>query len=189
MRPWGCRYDHRVPATDTASIEDADFDADLSSPRRSWKDWVGLLARLILGGALLVAGLTKVGSLEQSVDAVRAYQLLPYDLAKYIGYGLPIFEIILGAMIIVGFLTRWTALLGTLLMAAFVFGIASAWARGLTIDCGCFGGGGEVAASQTKYPQEIARDAGFMLAGLWLIIRPRSRFAVDNYLFPDEDFS
>ena len=52
-------------------------------------------------------------------------------------------------------------------MVVFIIGISQAWARGLTIDCGCFGGGGNIAAAQTQYPQEIARDVG-----LWPCARP-----------------
>ena len=143
-----------------------------------------MLARLILGGVLLVAGALKVGALGESVLAVRAYQLLPYDLAKWVGYALPPVEIILGLMIMAGFLTRWTSLLGSLLMVAFIFGIASAWARGLSIDCGCFGTGGIVDPAETQYPQDIARDLAFLAAGVWLVVRPRSPFSVDNLLFP-----
>ena len=71
-----------------------------------------------------------------------------------------------------------------LLPIAFILGIASAWARGLSIDCGCFGGGGEVGANDTKYPQEIARDVLFAAAGLWLVWRPRTPFSLDARLEP-----
>ncbi|HRA27737.1 MauE/DoxX family redox-associated membrane protein, partial [Ornithinibacter sp.] len=71
----------------------------------------------------------------------------------------------------------------TLLMVAFIIGIAQAWARGLTIDCGCFGGGGQVAAGETKYGTDIARDATFALAGAWLWWRPRSLASLDRLLF------
>ena len=64
-------------------------------------------------------------------------------------------------------------------MLAFIIGISSAWARGLTIDCGCFGGGGTVAANQTKYAQEIARDTGLLLAAAFLVVWPGSRLSLD----------
>lgn len=153
------------------------------------KDWIGLLCRLVLGGVLLVAGLLKIGNLASNVQSVRAYKLFGETLVRIIGYGLPIFEIVLGLLILVGVFTRWTALLGMLTMVAFIAGIAHAWSSGLTIDCGCFGDGGTVDASQTKYPQEILRDIGFALAGLWLVIRPRSKWSVDNWLYgTDEKF-
>lgn len=154
-----------------------------SSPRL--RDLIGLLARLVLGGVILVAGLLKVGQLETSARSVRAYQLLSYDVAGYVGYGLPILEIAVGALLILGLFTRFAAVVGGLLMVVFIAGIASAWARGLSIDCGCFGHGGTIAAAQTQYPQEIARDAGLLLCAAWLVVRPRTAFSVERFLFPE----
>lgn len=147
-------------------------------------DWVGLIARLVLGIALVAAGALKVGKPLVSARAVQAYQIFPFEVAAYIGYALPVVEIIVGALLVVGLFTRAAAAVGTLLMIAFVIGIASAWARGLTIDCGCFGGGGQIGAEQTQYPQEIARDVLFALCGAWLVWRPRSAFALDTRLSP-----
>lgn len=155
-----------------------------SSPR--WQPWVGLVARLVLGGVLLVAGALKVGNLGESVNAVRGYQLLPWALTTPVGYALPIIEIVVGLLLVVGLFTRWAALAGSLLMAAFIIGIGSAWARGIAIDCGCFGGGGAIAleAALAAYPWEIARDVGLLLCGLWLVWRPRTPLALHDRLFP-----
>ncbi|WOP18503.1 DoxX family protein [Raineyella sp. LH-20] len=163
---------------------DADTDAAAPGPgRRPVLDWVGLVCRLGLGGVLVVAGALKVSDLDQSVLAVRGYQVLPYDLAVVVGYALPPLEIIVGLLLIAGLFTRWAALIGSLFMVAFVVGITQAWVRGLTIDCGCFGGGGQVAANQTKYGLEILRDLGLMALGVFLVVRPHTRFAVEDRLF------
>ena len=68
-------------------------------PRRPVLDLVGLLLRLVLGGVLVVAGALKVGHLETSARAVRAYQLLPHDVAGYVGYALPVVEIAVGVLL------------------------------------------------------------------------------------------
>ncbi|MDE9366011.1 DoxX family membrane protein [Luteipulveratus sp. YIM 133132] len=149
-------------------------------PRSDARDWVGLVARLLLGGVLLVAGLLKITALGTSRTATRAYDLMPVDVANFIGTLLPMLEIVLGVLIIAGLLTRGAARLGGLLMLAFIGGITSAWARGLTIDCGCFGGGGSVGENQTKYLQEILRDAGLALCAAWLVVRPQSRWSLDR---------
>lgn len=157
--------------------------ATLDTPRRiDLAGWIGLLARLVLGGALLYAGATKVGFPQASARAVQAYQILPFEVAKYVGYVLPAAELLMGVLLVVGLFTRPMAALGTLLMVAFVIGISSAWARGLTIDCGCFGGGGQVGADQTAYPQEIARDVLFAACGGWLLWRGPGRYAFDHLL-------
>ncbi|QGN57128.1 DoxX family protein [Nostocoides sp. HKS02] len=148
------------------------------------RDLVGLLARVVLGAVVLAAGALKVGHPETSARSVRAYQLLPFDVAGYVGYALPILEIAVGILLVVGLFTRVNAVIGGVLMGAFIVGIASAWARGLSIDCGCFGHGGTIAASQTQYPQEIARDLGLLACAVWLAVRPRTAYSLDRLLFP-----
>jgi uncharacterized membrane protein YphA (DoxX/SURF4 family) len=96
---------------------------------------------------------------------------------------LPVVEIAVGLLLVTGTFTRLAAVLGSVLMLAFIVGIASVWARGISIDCGCFGGGGTVEASQTQYPLEIARDVGLLLTGAWTVWKPRSPFSIDNWLF------
>ncbi|MCL1907507.1 MAG: DoxX family protein [Propionibacteriaceae bacterium] len=149
--------------------------------------WISLVARLILGGALLIAGLLSITDLSQSLRAVQAYQLpFPDALVTVIGYGLPVLEILVGVVIIAGLFTRWTALLGGLMMVIYIAGITSAWVRGLSIDCGCFTPGGFLEPGEsTKYLQDILRDLGFALCAIWLIIFPQSRFSLDSWIDSD----
>jgi uncharacterized membrane protein YphA (DoxX/SURF4 family) len=146
-------------------------------------DVIGLVARLVLGGVMLVAGLLKVTKPDVSARAVQAYQLLPFDLATYVGYGLPILEILLGALLVLGLFTRTAAAVAGVLLVAFIIGIASAWARGISIDCGCFGQGGTIDPSQTRYLEEILRDVGLVLCAAWLVIRPRTAYSLERTLF------
>lgn len=158
-------------------------DSHRETPDRSrLLDTVGLVARVVLGGALLLAGALKVGKPVGSARAVQAYDVMPFELAAYVGYALPYVEVILGALLVLGLFTRASAVAGTLLMVIFIVGIAQAWARGLSIDCGCFGGGGEIAPSETRYGQEILRDVLFGVCGAWLIWRPQSLLSLDRYL-------
>lgn len=144
------------------------------------------MARLVLGGALLVAGGLKVGNPRGAARAVQGYEIFPFEMAAYIGYALPWIEVVVGLLLVLGLFTRINGLIGALLMTAFVIGIAQAWARGLTIDCGCFGGGGQVAAEETRYGREIARDILFAACGAWLVVRPRTTYSLDRILFGDD---
>ncbi|HEX4814343.1 MAG TPA: MauE/DoxX family redox-associated membrane protein [Nonomuraea sp.] len=140
-------------------------------------------ARLILGGVLIAAGALKIGNPSDSVVAVKAYQLLPDSIAVTVGHILPILEIVVGVLLVVGLLTRVAAAIAGLLMLAFVVGIAWAWARGLRIDCGCFGGGGQLGAGQEPaYLLDILRDFGLVLLGAWTIRFPPGRLALDGAL-------
>ncbi|WP_231122984.1 MauE/DoxX family redox-associated membrane protein [Nocardioides sambongensis] len=151
---------------------------------RAWP-WVGLLARLVTGGVWLVAGALKVTTPEESINAVRAYQLLPPAVADLVGLVLPALEIAVGLALILGVLTRAAALVSSVLFVAFIVGIASVWARGIEIDCGCFGGGGAEAGAADAYPWEIARDAALLAASLLVLVLRRTALALDNVLFPD----
>ncbi len=146
-------------------------------------DFVGLLARLILGVVLIVAGALKVTSPAVSARAVNAFQILPYEVARYVGYALPVVEIVVGVLLVTGLFTRLSAAVGGLLMLAFLVGIISAWMRGLSIDCGCFGGGGSIDASQTRYLADVLRDTGLAACAAWLVVRPRTAYSLDHQLF------
>ncbi|MFC1416887.1 MauE/DoxX family redox-associated membrane protein [Streptacidiphilus cavernicola] len=145
-------------------------------------DWIGTAARVGLAVVWGWAGYAKIGDPEAAAQAVRAYRLLPEALVKPFGYGLPFLEMALALLLLVGLGTRIAAMVSGLLLVVYIGSIASVWARGISIDCGCFGGGGAVSASKTAYLQEILRDLGFLLVAAWLIRRPRSRLSLDGLL-------
>ena len=144
--------------------------------------WLGTLARLVVGGVWLVAGALKLPDPAESVRAVRAYRLLPETVVPTIGHGLPILEILVGLCLVLGLLTRGAAVVSAVLLVAFIVGISSACARGLSIECGCFGGGGGSANATQAYPWDIARDTGLLLASLYLVVRPSSTWSLDRVL-------
>ena len=146
--------------------------------------WLGVLARLVVGGVWIWAGLAKLPHPDTSVSAVRAYQLLPTGLADTVGHVLPMLEVVVGACLVIGLLVRFTGVVSALLMVAFLIGIISVWSRGIEINCGCFGNGGPNPNAAKQYPWEIARDTGLLLASLFLVWRPRTPAAADNLLFP-----
>ena len=146
-------------------------------------DLIGTLARLGLAAVWLISGAIKVSDPDGTMASVRAYQLFPDGIATLIGAVLPFLELALGLLVLVGIGTRLVGVLSGLVLVIYIAGIAQSWARGLTIDCGCFGGGGQVAAGQTHYPEEILRDTGFLAMAVWLAVRPRTFASVDGWLF------
>jgi uncharacterized membrane protein YphA (DoxX/SURF4 family) len=142
--------------------------------------WISTGARLVLGGVFVVAGVLKAVDPQSSVAAVGAYQLLPASLATIVGWGLPFAEIALGLLLLAGIATRAVAAVAGLLLVIFIAGVVSAAARGLSIDCGCFGGGGPVDPGDTAYGTELVRDVGLLLLAAWLVWKPQSRFALDR---------
>ena len=148
-------------------------------------DWIGTAVRLGLTVVWAWAGLAKISDPETAAQAVRAYQILPESLVKPFGYGLPFLELAVALLLLVGLGTRIAAFVSGVLLLVYISAIASVWARGIAIDCGCFGGGGAVAASKTEYLQEILRDTGFLLLTAWLLWRPASKLSLDRWLAAD----
>jgi uncharacterized membrane protein YphA (DoxX/SURF4 family) len=148
-------------------------------------DGLGTVARLGLATVFLVSGALKVVDPAQTRIAVRAYELLPPDLVGPVATVLPLVELALGTLLVAGAFTRWVALASAVLLLVLMTAVTQAWARGLSIDCGCFGGGGAVAQGNTRYPQELARDVGMVLLALWLLVRPRTALSVEGWLRAD----
>ena len=143
-------------------------------------DALGTLIRLGLAAVWLGAGIPKVLNLDQNYVAVRAYKLLPDGVAGVVASGQPFFEVVLGLLLLLGIGIRLVAIVSALLMLIYIAGIVSVWARGLSIDCGCFSTGGAVASGQTHYLTDILRDSGFVLLSTWLIVRPRTLVSLDG---------
>jgi len=156
---------------------------------RRVKDVVGLVFRLVLAGVLGYAGLTKVFEDDGARTAIMAYRVFPVEWTSALGWALPTLEILLAGLLLVGLFTRWAALLTGLLMAAFIVGIASVWIRGYSIDCGCFGGGGDITAEGRtwRYSSEILRDLMFAGMAVWLTVRPRTLWALDREPLTDDE--
>ncbi|WP_091564073.1 MauE/DoxX family redox-associated membrane protein [Klenkia taihuensis] len=146
------------------------------------RPWLATAARLLLGGVLVVAGVLKFPDPAAAVRSVRAYQLLPEPLVAPVAFGLPAVEVVVGLALLAGVAVRAAAVAAAVLMVVFLVGIVSAWARGLQIDCGCFGGGGQVAAGETRYLSETLRDTGLLMVALALARWPHSRLALANRL-------
>jgi uncharacterized membrane protein YphA (DoxX/SURF4 family) len=151
------------------------------------KEWLGTAPRLVTGGVWIVAGALKLADPYESVRAVRAYDLLPESVVPTIGHLLPVLEVVVGTCLVLGLLTRGAAAVSALLFVAFIIGIASVWARGIEIECGCFGGGGAKEGASSSYPWEIARDSGLLVLSLFLVWLPSSRLALDSFLFRAND--
>jgi uncharacterized membrane protein YphA (DoxX/SURF4 family) len=145
-------------------------------------DVVGTLARLGLAAVWLISGGIKAADPDQTYVAVDAYDVLPKSAVEIVAAILPFLEIALGLLLLVGIGTRLVAAVSIVLLLVFVAGVSQAWARGLLIDCGCFGDGGAVAPGATRYVQEILRDTGFLALAAWLVARPATLFSLDGWL-------
>lgn len=143
-----------------------------------------LIVRLVPAGFLLWAGLAKAFDSQGSIVAVDAYDVLPGSAVRVVAAVLPWVEIGVALLLVVGLFVRFAGIATAVLAAVFIAGLAQAKARGLAIDCGCFGGGG---AGDGVSWWDIARDVPVLFAGLYLAARPHGPLQIDNVLVDLEE--
>jgi uncharacterized membrane protein YphA (DoxX/SURF4 family) len=146
--------------------------------------WIGLAVRMVAAAIWLVSGVAKVVDLSRFEAQVEAYKLLPGGLEAPFAYALPFVEIAIGLYVLVGLLVRPVAIFACLVMVVFIAAMAQAWARGLTLDCGCFG----ALARERVGLGAILRDAALGIPSLVLALWPARRWSPDALWLgrPDE---
>lgn len=132
----------------------------------AWQRVFYQVARLVLGGAFLWAGMLKASDVTVFAGQIAAYQLLPHAGNVLLAVTLPYVEILCGVLLLAGRKVRPAALLASVLLLIFAIALISAWARGLSIDCGCFRPG----AASSSIPLALLRDA-FLLALAGCVLR------------------
>jgi len=99
-----------------------------------------VVSRVVLGGILIFAGVTKLPHISTLIWEIDQYHILPRDLAIAFGYAIPSLELYLGTLLVLGILLRINASISGLLLLSFTIAKITAIARGLDIDvCSCFG--------------------------------------------------
>lgn len=91
-------------------------------------------------------------SLSMFAMGVDSYQMLPPWAVSPFAHLLPPAELVLGLWLLSGIWLRVSSLLSTLAFCAFIIAMVSAYRRGLTISCGCFGPGEQIG------PTTLIRD-------------------------------
>jgi putative oxidoreductase len=107
-----------------------------SPPAGHYLNWS---LRLLVGGAFVFAGVLKIADPAKFAQDVSNYRLVPHELINLVAILVPWIEVTAGAFVLAGIWLRAAALVITSLTVMFFAIIVSALARGLNIECGCFG--------------------------------------------------
>lgn len=124
-----------------------------------------LLARLVVAGVFISAGLPKVQDPIAFAASIDGFRIVSGSLSLWTAVVLPWLEIIIGIGLLTPWLRRASASLIALLLALFIILHASAWIRGLDINCGCFG----ESAESPAYLWLILRNLALLLATLFVL--------------------
>ena len=98
-----------------------------------------LIAQVAVAFVFLTAALAKIGDAASFARQIHHFRLLPPGLENLLAMTLPWIELTAAIAILFSYRPRAGSLVIAGLMGLFVFVVAAALARGLDIECGCFG--------------------------------------------------
>ncbi|MDO4901319.1 MauE/DoxX family redox-associated membrane protein [Actinomyces sp.] len=131
------------------------------------------VARILIGMLLVVSAYGKLGQVyQQGVSDVLGYRLVGRRGADLVAFFLPVVEMLLAAALVMGVLIPASDLVAAAFFVLLAGVAASALARGLVTDCGCWGS----LARRRVGPVVVARNlviAALLLADVFLIEQQR----------------
>lgn len=134
------------------------------------KRWWVLGLRFLLGGIFVYASWSKILHPEEFAEAIYNYRILPDFLINFSALVLPWLELFLGICIISGLWLPGAVFLVNLLMVIFFGALIFNLARGLNLQCGCFGTGGGGAVQEGTILWYALRNLLFLLGGITLFV-------------------
>lgn len=126
-----------------------------------------LLVRLVLVAAFLLAAIPKIQDPVAFAISVESYRILTGQAVLWVALVLPWLELVIGFGLLIPKMRRASSLLIMLLLFIFVGLHASAWIRGLDIDCGCFA----IESVSSNYFLLISRNCALMIAAIFVFNR------------------
>lgn len=126
-----------------------------------------LIARLVLAWVFIGAGLPKIADPLSFATSIEAFRMIEGSLALWVALLLPWLELVIGFGILTPWLKRASAMIMTALLLLFIGLHASAWIRGLDVNCGCFG----LSDDSPAYIWLILRNLGLLTFSLWVVLR------------------
>ena len=139
------------------------------NPRTRPMAYLILIGRLILSAAFILAALPKIQDPAAFAISVEGYHVVTANLAMWIALVLPWLELVAGFGLLIPQIRRGSNLIIALLLIVFIALHASAWARGLDINCGCFNA--HESEKTPDYLWLVLRNIGLLTACIFVLIR------------------
>lgn len=98
-----------------------------------------LSIRIFLGIVFVFAAITKVTDPIGFSQSIYNYKLMPDFTINFLAIAFPWIELVAGILLIFGIAVKENSAILSSLLFVFIIAIIISIARGLNIDCGCFG--------------------------------------------------
>ena len=130
-----------------------------------------LAIRFVLGFIFIFAAVTKVADPVGFSQSIYNYKLMPDFIINFLAIAIPWIELVAGILLVFGITVKENSAILSGLLVVFIIAVAISLARGLDIDCGCFG---TVDGSKVGI-MKILENSGLLILGL-ILIKFDSRF-------------
>jgi uncharacterized membrane protein YphA (DoxX/SURF4 family) len=124
------------------------------------------LCRIGIGLVMLAAALGKIGDTTAFAAQVHHYRLIPAGADNLLAMTLPWVELLAGLALVLGVRARSGAWLAAAMMVVFTLAVSQALARGLDIECGCFGTSDATRVGGKKLLENLALTGVAIVASL-----------------------
>jgi putative oxidoreductase len=94
--------------------------------------------KVLLGLLFLISSISKIQNPAKFMDSIEAYKLLPAFFIHPMAVIIPWVQIVCGLFFIFDIYAQSTAFILSGLLVVYTLAIAQAFARGMSMDCGCF---------------------------------------------------
>lgn len=139
-------------------------------------DVLSALARFGLAAMWITSGASKIGKHMTVTQSIEAYEIFTPHWSGLLANLIGPLELAGGLILLLGIKIRPAGWVSFGVLVLFIIGLASAYARGLQIDCGCFGPDPDHTDGDLRWA--IIRDVGLIAVTLFMIYRPFKKFAL-----------
>lgn len=130
--------------------------------------------QIVTGVVLAWAGLAKIGDPASFAEQVHNFRIVPLFAENLVAMTLPWIEVVTALALLLRIRARDGAMLAAAALLVFTLAVLSALARGLDIECGCFG----TADASRVGALKVAENLGFIALACVASLRASLRAGV-----------
>jgi len=140
-------------------------------------EYINLLVRIVVGFVFIVTGISKIVEPAQFAREISNYDMMFAPLINLMAIILPWLEIVTGFLFVFGVRIKANVILLAAMLLMFNIAVATAWARGLDINCGCYSN----IAEQTVGIGKLSENFALFDALAFVYFFPNNKLSIEYF--------
>jgi uncharacterized membrane protein YphA (DoxX/SURF4 family) len=138
--------------------------------------YIQVALQIIIGAVFVYASYNKLFDQVAFAKSVYGYKFLPDFLINITAIIVPPLEFIAGLFLMFGLFRKGSSVVIIVLLSVFLIALVQAYARGLDIDCGCFGSTAADKTTSSDILIRIFQDILLLLGAIIIFKFSRSKY-------------